>query len=98
MKTVGVRVLKDNLSAFLRMVNNGEIILVSDHNKIIAELKKPSLNYSQENLKIAKYIEEAEKTNSVEKAIKKASVLKHPSSLKDKSKIDWMKIYYADRD
>mgnify|MGYP001578386462 CR=1 FL=1 len=80
------------------MVSNGEIILVSDHNKIIAELKKPSLNYSQKNLKIARYIEDAEKIGSVERAAKKASLLKNPSSIRNKINLDWMKIYYADRE
>ena len=30
MKSVGIKVLKDNLSKYLRMVRDGEIVLVTD--------------------------------------------------------------------
>lgn len=41
MKAVGVKNLKENLNTFLRLVKEGETILVTDHSRIIAEIKKP---------------------------------------------------------
>jgi antitoxin (DNA-binding transcriptional repressor) of toxin-antitoxin stability system len=41
LKTVGVKELKNNLSAYLREVRSGATVLVSDRNNIIAELHEP---------------------------------------------------------
>lgn len=38
MKTVGVKELKNNLSAYLREVRSGATVLISDRNNIVAEL------------------------------------------------------------
>lgn len=42
MKAVGVRELKDRLSSYLRMVRNGEEILITDRGEVVAELRQPS--------------------------------------------------------
>ncbi|HWW94253.1 MAG TPA: type II toxin-antitoxin system prevent-host-death family antitoxin [Vicinamibacteria bacterium] len=42
MKVVGVRELKNRLSQYLRMVRNGEEILVTDRGEMVAELRRPS--------------------------------------------------------
>jgi antitoxin (DNA-binding transcriptional repressor) of toxin-antitoxin stability system len=42
MKAVGVRELKSRLSEYLRLVRNGEEILVTDRGDIVAELRQPS--------------------------------------------------------
>ena len=42
MKAVGVRELKNRLSAYLRLVKNGEEILVTDRGDVVAELRQPS--------------------------------------------------------
>lgn len=44
-KTVGVKELKNNLSAYLREVRRGVRILVSDRNVVIAELREPGAAY-----------------------------------------------------
>jgi antitoxin (DNA-binding transcriptional repressor) of toxin-antitoxin stability system len=41
LKTVGVKELKNNLSAYLREVRSGATVLVSDRNNIVAELHEP---------------------------------------------------------
>ena len=41
LKTVGVKELKNNLSAYLREVRSGATVLVSDRNSIVAELHEP---------------------------------------------------------
>ena len=42
-KTVGVRDLKNQLSAYLREVKAGQRLLVTDRNAVIAELRPPAI-------------------------------------------------------
>lgn len=41
-KTVNVRGLKDRLSAYLRDVQRGDIVLVTDRGRVVAELRQPA--------------------------------------------------------
>jgi prevent-host-death family protein len=41
MKTVGIKALKDNLSAYVRAAEAGETVLVTDRGKVVAELVPP---------------------------------------------------------
>jgi len=45
-KTVGIKDLKNNLSAYLREVKRGTRILVSDRNNVVAELHEPGAVYA----------------------------------------------------
>lgn len=45
-KTVGIKDLKNNLSAHLRDVRRGAKILVSDRNAVVAELHEPTTAYT----------------------------------------------------
>jgi len=47
-KTVGIKDLKNNLSAWLREVRRGTRVLVADRNEIIAELHEPTTRYEPE--------------------------------------------------
>jgi antitoxin (DNA-binding transcriptional repressor) of toxin-antitoxin stability system len=47
MKAVAVRELKNRLSAYLRDVAGGEIVLVTDRGKVVAELRRPSVDALQ---------------------------------------------------
>jgi antitoxin (DNA-binding transcriptional repressor) of toxin-antitoxin stability system len=42
MSTVGIRELKARLSAYIRQVRAGGIVYVTDHGKIVAELRAPA--------------------------------------------------------
>lgn len=42
MKSIGVRELKAHLSKILREVQDGEIVLVTDRGRVVAELKSPT--------------------------------------------------------
>lgn len=42
MVTVGIRELKNRLSEHLRMIRDGEEILVTDRGKVVAELRQPA--------------------------------------------------------
>jgi len=44
-KTVGIKELKNNLSAYLREVRRGTRVLVSDRDEVVAELHEPGAVY-----------------------------------------------------
>jgi antitoxin (DNA-binding transcriptional repressor) of toxin-antitoxin stability system len=41
MRTVGLKVLKNRLSEYIRLVSGGETILVTDRDRVVAELRPP---------------------------------------------------------
>jgi antitoxin (DNA-binding transcriptional repressor) of toxin-antitoxin stability system len=41
MKTAGIRELKAHLSSFLREVARGDVVLVTDRGRVVAELRPP---------------------------------------------------------
>jgi hypothetical protein len=45
-KTVGIKELKNNLSAYLREVRRGTRVLVSDRGEVVAELREPGAMYA----------------------------------------------------
>jgi antitoxin (DNA-binding transcriptional repressor) of toxin-antitoxin stability system len=45
-KTVGIKELKNNLSAYLRDVRRGARVLVSDRDVVVAELHEPGAVYA----------------------------------------------------
>ena len=42
-RSVNIRALKDGLSGFLRDVQRGDIILVTDRGRVVAELRSPTV-------------------------------------------------------
>ena len=44
-KTVGIKTLKDQLSAYIRDVKTGEVILVTDRGNVVAEIHSPTLKH-----------------------------------------------------
>ena len=45
MHTVGIKVLKNRLSEYLRLVAAGETILVTDRDRVVAELRPPTVSH-----------------------------------------------------
>lgn len=43
-KTVNIRALKDRLSSFLRDVQRGDVLLVSDRGRVVAEIRTPTFS------------------------------------------------------
>lgn len=43
-RTTNIRALKDRLSAFLRDVQRGDVILVTDRGRVVAEIRSPTLD------------------------------------------------------
>ena len=46
MRAVGIRALKDRLSEYLRLVEAGETVLVTDRDRVVAELQPPAAGRS----------------------------------------------------
>ena len=42
-KSVNIRALKDRLSAFLRDAQRGDVIVVSDRGRVVAEIRPPTI-------------------------------------------------------
>ena len=47
MRAVGVKALKNKLSEYLRLVATGETVLVTDRDRVVAELVPPSLGRAE---------------------------------------------------
>lgn len=43
-QTVNIRALKDKLSSYLRLVERGDVVLVSDRGTVVAELRQPTMH------------------------------------------------------
>ena len=65
MKSVGIKVLKDNLSKYLRMVRDGEIVLVTDRDEVIAEIQSPPRRVSASVTRWELFLRQEERRGSV---------------------------------
>ena len=45
-RTTNIRALKDRLSAFLRDVQRGDVVLVTDRGRVVAEIRRPTVGAS----------------------------------------------------
>jgi antitoxin (DNA-binding transcriptional repressor) of toxin-antitoxin stability system len=43
LKTVNIRALKDKLSAYLRDVQHGDVLLITDRGRVVAEVRQPTV-------------------------------------------------------
>jgi antitoxin (DNA-binding transcriptional repressor) of toxin-antitoxin stability system len=50
LKTTNIRTLKDRLSAFLRDVQRGDVILVTDRGRVVAEIRQPTVGVPPEDV------------------------------------------------
>ncbi|MEM7049039.1 MAG: prevent-host-death protein [Acidobacteriota bacterium] len=48
MRSVGIKVLKNRLSEYVRLAASGETVLVTDRDKVVAELSPPRPSRSRE--------------------------------------------------
>jgi antitoxin (DNA-binding transcriptional repressor) of toxin-antitoxin stability system len=90
MLTVGVRDLKNQLSQYLQYVKDGEKVVVTEHNKIIAEITIPGKNDENEIVSIEKKLEQLSKDGEIILAKRNKSCVKMP---KTKEKLNWEMIY-----
>ena len=73
MKSVGIKVLKDNLSKYLRMVRGGETILVTDRDEVIAEIRQPAGHVPGVMSRLEAFLDEEARRGSVVRAKKGAT-------------------------
>lgn len=75
MKSVGVKALKNNLSRYLELVRQGEIVLVTDRDEVIAELRMPSQSALTRSSPWIAFLEEQARRGSLRLARRKRSRL-----------------------
>ncbi|EQA64370.1 type II toxin-antitoxin system Phd/YefM family antitoxin [Leptospira alexanderi] len=68
MKSVGIRDLKNNLSKYLHLVKAGETIVITEHEQVIAEIKKPSEFLNDLKKRSYIYLEEQNRIGKVKLA------------------------------
>ena len=81
MITVGIRNLRNSLSKYINSVKSGETILVTDHNKIVAEIKPASVS-NQEYGVLDSYINEQSDKKSILKSTRKTRLKKRKKKRK----------------
>ena len=95
MTSVGVRNLKNNLSKYLHLVKAGETVVITEHDLVIAEIKRPSENLHDSKKRAVAYLEEQSKIGKVKLAKRNNSQIDSiVKKYSDKSiTTDWKKIY-----
>lgn len=83
MVTVGIRNLKNSLSQYINLAKSGEKVVITDHNKIVAELV-PSPGASSASGLLREYLEEQVLKGSIVKSVKRTKIHKR----KEKNKYD----------
>jgi antitoxin (DNA-binding transcriptional repressor) of toxin-antitoxin stability system len=99
MTSVGVRDLKNNLSKYLHLVKAGETIVITEHEIVIAEIKKPSEFLQDSKKRAFAYLEEQSKIGKIKLAKRNKSqiesIIKNYSD--KKSTLDWKTIHKDSR-
>jgi antitoxin (DNA-binding transcriptional repressor) of toxin-antitoxin stability system len=49
MKSVGIKQLKAHLSEYVRQIKAGEVVLVTDRDEVVAELRPPTSHHARTN-------------------------------------------------
>ncbi|MBI4027957.1 MAG: toxin-antitoxin system, antitoxin component [Verrucomicrobia bacterium] len=68
MKAVGIKVLKNNLSRYLREVRAGELIWVTDRDEVIAEIHKPTTPQPGQLSRWEAWLNEQERLGKIRRA------------------------------
>lgn len=90
---VGVRDLKNQLSQYLQIVKNGEKVIITEHNKIIAEISLPKEEVGSNQ--IENILLKLETDGKLIKAKRNISLTQLSIS---KDTVDWKEIYRKTRD
>ncbi len=93
MISVGVRDLKNRLSHYLQYVKQGERVLITEHNQIIAEISLPKEN--EKNLELESLLENLAVSGKLQKSKRNKSIA---SSSSNKPGIEWISIYQSNRE
>lgn len=93
MISVGVRDLKNQLSQYLQYVKHGERVLITEHNRIIAEISLPREGQKVDSVEDA--LERLAVSGKLQKAKRNSSV----ASTSDATQaVDWISVYKENRE
>lgn len=93
MISVGVRDLKNQLSQYLQYVKHGERVLITEHNRIIAEISLPKEGQKVDSIEEA--LERLAVAGKLQKAKRNSSAA---STNADTSSVDWISVYKENRE
>lgn len=82
MTTVGIRNLKNSLSQYLHRVKSGERVVITDHNRIIAELV-PYTGASSSSDLLTEYLDAQVSNGSITKPTKRTRIGKRAGIIKN---------------
>jgi antitoxin (DNA-binding transcriptional repressor) of toxin-antitoxin stability system len=91
MITVGVRDLKNQLSRYLQYVKDGEKIIITEHDRIIAEIIVPEKKNT--NMSIEEKFEQLNREGKMILSKRNETVLRKPQITEVEKKIKWESIY-----
>jgi antitoxin (DNA-binding transcriptional repressor) of toxin-antitoxin stability system len=99
MTSVGVRDLKNNLSKYLHLVKAGETIVITEHELVIAEIKKPSEFLQDSKKRAFAYFDEQSKIGKIKLAKRNNSQIESivKKYLDKTHKMDWKTIHQYTR-
>lgn len=80
MRSVGVKALKNNLSRYLDLVRQGEVVLVTDRDEVVAELRLPSQPHVTRASPWMAFLEEQARRGVLRLARRKRSRLEPPAT------------------
>jgi antitoxin (DNA-binding transcriptional repressor) of toxin-antitoxin stability system len=92
MKTAPVRELKNRLSSFLRLVKAGETILVTEHGRVIAELRQPDSVGREGPGRNEQIISGLEQAGRLHRAARAGSAVALLDLAADRKPPDWRKV------
>jgi antitoxin (DNA-binding transcriptional repressor) of toxin-antitoxin stability system len=75
MRTVGIRDLKSQLSQYLRLVKAGETVLVTEHNRVIAEIALPHSSTKESRGLLEKFLADGELKGKIIRAKRTQSIV-----------------------
>ncbi len=78
MKSVGIKALKNNLSRYLDLVRQGEVVLVTDRDEVIAELRLPSYPLASRASPWVAFLESQGRTGALRLARRRGSRIEPP--------------------
>ncbi|PJZ43723.1 type II toxin-antitoxin system Phd/YefM family antitoxin [Leptospira brenneri] len=98
MISVGIRELKSHLSQYIELVKNGENVLITEHNRVVAELKYPGKEESNNN--IQKILNKLANEGKLIPAKRKATQINkiQKQNLNPKKQADWWALYQDSKD
>ena len=94
MKTVGVKELKNRLSTYLKLVKNGDTVLVTERDQVIAEIRQPAPAENIPDTRLEEFLASEELKGSVIRSKRKVSIIDSFVKKERKRKtIEWHEMY-----